>query len=60
MTCMVSYLCGTQHAINVQRADLEAGKKPDKVVGAQAHQRMVAALKKQLAVQEKKCQEVRT
>jgi len=27
------------------------------VVGAQAHKRMVAALNKQIAVQEKKCQE---
>ena len=42
-----------------KRAGLEAGKKPDKVVGAQAHARMVAALEKQIALQEKKCTEVR-
>ena len=42
----------------VQRADLEAGKKPDKVVGAQAHKRTVAALQKQIAAQEKKVSEV--
>ena len=40
-------------------ADLAAGKKPDKVVGAQAHQRRVAVLGKQIATQEKKLQEVR-
>ena len=43
----------------IQRADLEAGKKPDKVMGAQAHKRTVAALQKQIAVQEKKMEEVR-
>ena len=43
----------------VQRADLEAGKKPDKVMGAQAHKRAVAALEKQIAVQQKKVEEVR-
>ena len=41
-----------------KRADLEAGKKPDKVAGAQAHARMMAALEKQIAGQEKKCQDV--
>ena len=40
-------------------ADLAAGKKPDKVMGAQAHQRRVAVLKKQIATQEKRVQEVR-
>ena len=40
-------------------ADLAAGKKPDKVQGAQAHQRRVAILKKQIATQEKRVQEVR-
>ena len=40
-------------------ADLAAGKKPDKVMGAQAHQRRVAVLKKQIATQEKRAQEVR-
>lgn len=39
-------------------ADLAAGKKPDKVMGAQAHQRRVAILKKQIATQEKRVQEV--
>lgn len=43
-----------------QRADLEAGKKPDKVMGAQAHKRTVAALQKQIAAQEKKLEEVQT
>ena len=42
-----------------KRADLAAGKKPDKASGAQAHKRMVAALEKQIAIQEKKCEEVR-
>jgi hypothetical protein len=37
-----------------KRADLEAGKRPDKVMGAQAHKRTVAALQKQIVVQEKK------
>ena len=41
-----------------QRADLASGKKSDKVMGAQAHKRMMAALQKQIAIQEKKCQEV--
>lgn len=40
-----------------KRADLEAGKKPDKAAGAQAHQRTVASLQKQIGMQEKKCQE---
>ena len=42
----------------LQRADLEAGKKPDKVLGAQAHKRSVAALQKQIAAQEKRLEEV--
>ncbi len=40
-------------------ADLAAGRKPDKVLGAQAHQRRMAALQKQIATQEKKIQDVR-
>ena len=44
--------------VSIQRADLEAGKKPDKAAGAQAHQRTVASLQKQIGMQEKKCQEV--
>ena len=40
-------------------ADLAAGRKPDKVVGAQAHQRRVAVLGKQITTQEKRLQEVR-
>ena len=39
-------------------ADLAAGRKPDKVQGAQAHQRRVTALQKQIAGGEKKVQEV--
>ena len=39
-----------------KRGDLVAGKKPDKVAGAQAHKRMVAALEKQIAAQEKCCE----
>ncbi len=42
-----------------KKAGLEAGKRPDKVAGAQSHARMVAALEKQIALQEKRCQEVR-
>lgn len=40
-------------------ADLAAGKKPDKVQGAQAHQRRVAVLEKQITAQQKRVQEVR-
>ena len=42
----------------LQRADLEAGKKPDKVMGAQAHKRSVTALQRQIASQEKRLEEV--
>ena len=41
-----------------RRAGLEAGKRPDKVAGAQSHARMVAALEKQITLQGKKCDEV--
>lgn len=41
-----------------KRADLEAGKKPDKVMGAQAHKRTVAALQKQIGAQQRKVEEV--
>ena len=44
--------------VSAQRADLEAGKKPDKVMGAQVHKRTVAALQKQIAAQEKRVDEV--
>ncbi|XP_064386221.1 coiled-coil domain-containing protein 93-like [Halichondria panicea] len=40
-----------------KRAGLEAGKRPDKVAGAQTHARMVAALEKQITLQGKKCEE---
>ena len=49
-------MCRVSHA--AQRADLEAGKKPDKVMGAQAHKRTVAALQKQIATQDKRVEEV--
>ena len=42
----------------MQRADLEAGRKPDKVMGAQAHKRTVTALQRQIAAQEKRVEEV--
>ena len=49
--------CVLSHVLS-QRADLEAGKKPDKVMGAQAHKRSVAALQRQIASQEKRLEEV--
>ena len=66
-TAAVGSIVGLQSAEILQMAeeyaeksaDLAAGKKPDKVMGAQAHQRRVAILKKQIATQEKKVQEVR-
>ena len=66
-TAAVGSIVGLQSAEILQmaseyeekRADLAAGKKPDKASGAQAHKRMVAALEKQIAIQEKKCEEVR-
>lgn len=65
-TAAVGSIVGLQSAEILQmaseyeekRADLAAGKKPDKASGAQAHKRMVAALEKQIALQEKKCEEV--
>jgi len=39
-------------------ADLAAGRKPDKVLGAQAHQRRMTSLQKQINTQKKKIQEV--
>ena len=65
-TAAVGSIVGLQSAEILQmaseyeekRADLAAGKKPDKASGAQAHKRMVAALEKQIAMQEKKCGEV--
>ena len=65
-TAAVGSIVGLQSAEILQmaseyeekRADLVAGKKPDKASGVQAHKRMVAALEKQIAVQEKKCEEV--
>ena len=65
-TAAVGSIVGLQSAEILQmaseyeekRADLVAGKKPDKASGAQAHKRMVAALEKQIAMQEKKCEEV--
>ena len=39
-------------------ADLAAGKKPDKVLGVQAHQRRVGMMEKQIAAQEKRVKEV--
>ena len=41
-----------------QRADLQSAQPSDKVMGAQYHMRMVAALQKQIAMVEKKCSEV--
>ena len=66
-TAAVGSIVGLQSAEILQmaseyeekRADLAAGKKPDKASGAQAHKRMVAALEKQIAIQEKKCEAVR-
>jgi hypothetical protein len=65
-TAAVGSIVGLQSAEILQmaseyeekRADLAAGKKPDKASGAQAHKRMVAALEKQIAIQEKKSEEV--
>ena len=42
----------------LQRADLQSAQPSDKVMGAQSHMRMVAALQKQIAIVEKKCSEV--
>jgi hypothetical protein len=66
-TAAVGSIVGMQSAEILQMAeeyaeksaDLAAGKKPDKVMGAQAHQRRVAVLKKQITAQEKRAQEVR-
>ena len=66
-TAAVGSIVGLQSAEILQmaseyeekRADLAAGKKPDKASGAQAHKRMVAALEKQIAKQETKWEEVR-
>lgn len=65
-TAAVGSIVGMQSAEILQMAeeyaeksaDLAAGKKPDKVMGAQAHQRRVAVLKKQIAAQEKRLQEI--
>lgn len=66
-TAAVGSIVGLQSAEILQMAeeyaeksaDLAAGKRPDKVMGAQAHQRRVAILRKQITTQEKKVQEVR-
>ena len=65
-TAAVGSIVGLQSAEILQMAseyaeksaDLAAGRKPDKVLGAQAHQRRVAILEKQIATQEKRVQEV--
>ena len=48
------------HIYVSQRAEFEAGKKPDRVMGAQTHKRAVAALQKQIAAQQKRVEEVST
>lgn len=66
-TAAVGSIVGLQSAEILQMAeeyaeksaDLAAGKKPDKVMGLQAHQRRVAVLRKQIAAQEKRVQDVR-
>ena len=42
----------------LQKSELEMEDKPERVSGAQQHQRLVASFNKQIAIQEKKLEEV--